>query len=100
MGSIYHQYIDPGANQCLHPLIGVRTGTHRRADAQLPEAVFAGVGERLCFVKIFDGNEAFQAKVIVHDENFFDSVLMQQALHLFKRRTLFYRDCRSLQRGK
>ena len=92
MGGVDHQHIDPGANQRLYPLIRVRTGTHRRADAQLAEAVLTRVGERFRFVEVFNGDEALQAKVVVHDENFLDTVLMQQALHLFKRRTLFYRN--------
>ena len=76
VGGIHHQHINPRANQRLHALISVRTGAHRRADPQLPEAIFTRMGERLCFVEIFNRNKAFQAKVVVHDKNFLDAVLM------------------------
>ena len=92
MGGIYHQHVDSCANQRLYPFIGIRAGAYRRADPKLAETVFTRVGERLRFVEILYGDKAFQTKVVVYNENFLDPVLVQQALHLFERGTLFHRN--------
>ena len=73
---IHHQHINPRSNQRLHALVGVGAGANRCANTKLAKTILAGVGERLCFIEVFDGNEAFQTKVVVHDENFFDAVFM------------------------
>ncbi len=45
------------------------------------------MGKGFRFIEVFDSNQSPQAEIIVHYQNFFDSMLMQQTLHFLQRRT-------------
>ena len=78
MGGVDHHHIHPGGNQCLNALIGTGTHPNRRTDAQVPQIVLAGIGFFGGLVDILDGDQTTQAKGIVHHQNLFDPVFMQQ----------------------
>ena len=81
MGSIDDQYINACLDQCSDAIVGIRACTHRSAHSKLAVLIFAGQRVILGFIKVFHGNHATQLKGIVHHQNLFDAVLMQQLLH-------------------
>ena len=70
-------------------MIGIAANTDRGAGAQAALIVFAGIGKGFCFAEIFYGNHAAQIKIIIHHQNFFDAMAVQQLFDRFGRRTFF-----------
>ena len=56
-----------------------------RADAQASLVVFGGARILELFLDVLYGDEAFQIEVLVHDEELFDAVLLEDALGLLER---------------
>ena len=77
---IDHQDVDAGRDQRLGALVGVATGSDRRADAQLTELVLAGVRVLGRLQDVLDRDETLELELVVHNENTLEPVAMHEAL--------------------
>ena len=84
--------IDAGLDQRGDTLFGAFTDAHRCADAQTSEFVLAGKRMFGRLLNVLDGNEALEVEVLIHDEEFFDAVLLQDFFGVLERRAHRNRD--------
>ena len=56
---------------------------HCRAHAQAPMLVFGSAGVFQFLLNVLYGDQALQIKVLIHHEQFFDAVLLQDTFGLF-----------------
>ena len=82
MGRVDDNHVDPGLEQRVHPLLPVRPHPHRGPHPQAAELVLAGVGVLLDLLDVLDGDEPLEVVVIVHHQELFDAVLVQEGLGL------------------
>ena len=77
MGGINNQYINASGNQCGNTLVCTLTYANRGAYTQSTLIVLTGMGMLFSFVDIGNGNQTFKLKVIIDNQHFLNSVLMQ-----------------------
>ena len=75
-----HDDVDPGVNQPLGPPETALADSGGCCDAQPALRILAGQGMRDRLLHVLDGDEADAAVLIVHHQQFFDSVLVQHPL--------------------
>ena len=80
VGGIQHDYIHLGPYQCLGPFHHVRAHADGRAHQQPAHAVLCGIGILPYLFDILDGDEALEAAVLIDDQEFFDTVFVQERL--------------------
>ena len=83
-----HDDIDLGRDQPRDPFVGIRPHADRGRDQQPPVLILTGIGMLGGLLDVLDGDQAPQVERVVHDQDFFDTVLVQQRLDLVARRTL------------
>jgi hypothetical protein len=76
--SVDHNQVDPCLHQCLNALLGTLTYTYGSAYAQARVAVLGRARVIRFFLDIFEGDESFQLKAIIHNQQLLDAMLMQQ----------------------
>ncbi len=72
-------------DQFLGAFQEIAGGADGRAHAQAALLVLGGVGIFQLFLNVLDGDEALQVVLIVHDQQFFDAVLVEDGLGFFER---------------
>ncbi len=83
MGGIHHQHVHPGFHQCRHPFFGTVSGTHGGAYPQATLVVFTGQGICLSFQQVGIGDHALEMVGVVHQQDLFNAVFVQQLFDLF-----------------
>ena len=83
VGTIDHQHIDAFANQALGPLVIVNADGGAYPQPALP--IFAGIGEPLHHVDVFDRDQASQCIIFVNQQKFLDLFCHQNLLSFLKR---------------
>src|SRR3569832_1368973 len=91
VGSIDHDHVDLGRDQRGDAVIGALTRANRGTDAQAFVIVFRGIGFFTRLLDVFDRHHAAQLKPIIHHQQFFDAMLVQQALDLVAARARGHR---------
>src|ERR1700712_4508382 len=74
-------HVNAGSDQGTDALAGVLAGTDRGADTQTTLVVLAGQRIGLGFLDVLDGHHALEREVVVDDQDFFQTVLVQQVAH-------------------
>ena len=90
MRGIDHDDIDLGIDQGFYPFFGIRSGTHRGTDPQAPLVILAGQRVNRRLGDILDRDHALQLKPVIHHQQAFDAMTMQQFQYFFLGRTLFH----------
>ncbi len=78
MGCVDHHHIRPGVHQLRSPLKTVITHGRGRSNAQTPLRILAGIGVKLGLLYVFDCNKPDTPVLLIHDQQFLNSVLMQE----------------------
>src|SRR4029077_7308499 len=78
MSRVNGDEVNPRAHERLHPLFPVRAHPHRCANPQSSALIFAGVRILDLLFYVFDGDQTFQLKGLVHDQQLLNPVLMQK----------------------
>ena len=84
VGRVDHDDVHPGVEQDADPLFLVRAHPDGGPDPQAAEFVLAGPGIFADLFDILDGDEAVQLAVVIHHQQFFDAVFMEQGLGLLQ----------------
>ena len=82
---IDRQHVRFFARHFLRALQKIAGGADRRAHAQASLLVFGGVGEFEFFLDVFYGDQAFEVVILIHHEQFFDAVALQDSFGFFER---------------
>ena len=84
MSGIKDQHIHASLYKGCGTIIPITTHTNGGTNTQTPESVFTGIGVFTNFFNILDGQKPFEIILIIHHQQLFDSVLVQQpfGLHL------------------
>ena len=85
MRGVERQDIHIGARQFDGAFEEIAGGADRGAHAQAAMFVFCGARIFQFFLNVFDGDQALEVEVLIDDQQFFDAVLLQQALGFFER---------------
>ncbi|MNG93633.1 hypothetical protein D3C79_526060 [compost metagenome] len=78
MGGVDDDHVNASGNQGGNALAGVLAGADGSADAQTTLVVLAGQRVGLGFFDVLDGHHALEAELVVDDQDFFQTVLVQQ----------------------
>ncbi len=84
VGRVDGEGVDAHVDEAGGALEEVAGGPDGSGDAETALLVFGGVGVFEFFLDVLDGDEAFELEVVIDDEEFFDAVLVQDVLGLFK----------------
>src|SRR5512139_799272 len=82
---VHHHDVHARLDQLRHAL-AVVPYADRRADTQAPQLVLAGNGVLDLLLDVLDGDKAAELKVLVHDQELLDLVLLQDLHRLVERR--------------
>ena len=85
---INHDRINPGAHQCLDPLLGALAHADRRANPQLALCIARRIGKTGLLGDVLDRDQTLELKRIVDDQQALDLVLVQQHLGFFQGRAI------------
>jgi hypothetical protein len=85
VGGVHHDRVHPGLDQGFHALFGALAHAHRRTHAQSAGRVARGVGEVQLLGDVFHRDQALELKGVVHEQQAFELVLVQQGLGLGRR---------------
>src|SRR3569832_2330614 len=91
VGGVDHDYVDLGRDQRGDAVVGALARANRGTDAQAFVIVFRGIGFFTRLLDVFHRHHAAQLKSVVHHQQLFDAMLMQQALDLVAARALLHR---------
>ena len=91
MGRIHHDHVNSGLNQRGYPCIGISTCADSCASPKTTLFVLAGQRIILRLLDILDGDQPAQFEVVIHDQDFFNAVAMQQLFHVVQIGALFHR---------
>ena len=91
MGRIHYDHVNSGLNQRGYTCICICTGANGSASSKTALLVLASERIVLRLLDILDGNQPAQFKVVIHDQDFFNAVTMQQLFHVVQVGTLFHR---------
>ena len=86
VGGIDHEHVHLGFGPAPGTLQVIAGRADGGADAQAAVLVFGGVGIFELFLNVLDGDQALEIEIVVHDEQFFDAMLVQDLLGFFERR--------------
>ena len=79
-----HDDVHPGLDQGLDPRLPVGAHPDGGPHPQAAELVLAGQGILADFFDVLDGDEPVEVAVVVHHQQFFNAVLMEQGLGLLQ----------------
>jgi hypothetical protein len=79
-------------DQRFDPLFPIGSDADRCAHAQPTPVIFTGIGVLYFLLDVLDRNQAFQLKFIVHDQELFNAMLMQDLLGIVEFDAGFHRD--------
>ena len=88
---IHHDGVHTGPHQRFYALFGALAHANGRADAQLALGVAGRVGETRLFGDVFDSDQAFELKRVVHHQQALQAVLIQQGFGLAQRGAVRHR---------
>ena len=88
MGAVQYDHIHLCIHQSRHSLQHIGCDSHSGAAEQPSLLVLCRQGVFYGFLDVFDGDEAFQIEVLVHDRKLFLPGLCQNLLRLFQRDVL------------
>ena len=81
---IHRNHVHSRPHQHLHSFLIVRSDSNRRADSQPAMLVFASKRILSLLLNIFDGNQPFEPKIIIHKQEFFDPMAVESFLCLIE----------------
>lgn len=81
MGGVDHDNVHARSNQRADAFAGVFTGADRSADTQTTLVVLARERPGFGFLDVLDGHHALERELVVDDQDFFQTVLVQQVTH-------------------
>ena len=82
VGGVDDDEVDPGLDQALGALVAGLADRRRRGDPQAALVVLAGIGIGHRLLHVLHRDQADAAVLVVHHQQLFDAVLVQQALGL------------------
>ncbi len=85
VGRIDNNGVDTGPDQQLETFLTIVTDTDRRADAQTPDFILAGVGVLAYLFNVLDRNQPFKSKTVINNQQLLDSVFMQVLFRFLQR---------------
>jgi len=83
MGGVDDDDVGASGDEGLDPLFPVEDA-YRGPDTEAPQGILAGIGIFTYFFDIFDRYEAFEIVLVVHDEEFFNPMLMEELFRFFE----------------
>src|SRR3954469_10864902 len=92
MRGIHHQDVRTGLDQGGDALVGAFADADRRADAQLPLGVLAGVGMLGFLEDVLNRDEALQMEFLVHHQHALEAVLVHELDRVLPARTFAHGD--------
>src|SRR5581483_5087410 len=86
VGGIHHDQIDFGLDQPLDAFLGTGARADGGADTQPALGILDGVRILGRFLDVLHRDQALEPELVIHDQNLFDTMLMQQPLDFIARR--------------
>ncbi len=74
---VYNNRIHTGLHQAFATFRGIPTCTYRSGNAQPPKLIFTGLGKLGLLLDIHDRNQPFEVEVLINQQYFFNTVLVQ-----------------------
>ena len=84
VGAVHHDHIHSRILQGRHPRHGVLAHADSGAHPQTSQLIFTGVGIFHDFKNVLDGDQTFEASQVVHHQQLFNAVLVQQFFGFLK----------------
>ena len=78
MRGIDDEHINACIDERLDAIVGIVSRANRGADAQRSAVILASLRVILRFLKVLRRNHALELKIVIDDEDFFDTVFVQQ----------------------